>query len=76
MNATPADAWSEFLTADELRDLTQARGLMAQQSMLAAEGIPNKVVKSRLLVSREHVRQWLRGVVRTPSRTPRLDLVK
>lgn len=71
-----AQQWPEFLTKDEIWDLTQARGLVAQQATLTAEGIPFRVVRSRLLVSREHVREWLRGVVRPPSRAPRLDLVK
>lgn len=68
--------WSEFLTTDELKDLTQARGIVKQQAMLTAEGIPFRVVRSRLLVSREHVRDWLRGVVRPPSRGINLAAVK
>lgn len=70
------EQWSEFLTKEEIRDLTQARGLVAQQAMLTAHGLPHRVVRSRLLVSRQHVRDWLRGVVVTPSRGVRLDLVK
>lgn len=66
----------EFLTPDELKDLTQARGTLKQQAMLTAEGIPFRVVRSRLLVSREHVRDWLRGAVRPPSRGINLDALR
>lgn len=68
--------WPEFLTPEELKDLTQARTSVKQQAMLTAEGIPFRVVRSRLLVSREHVRDWLRGIARPPSRAPRIDLAK
>ena len=72
----PASSWPEFLTPEELKDLTQARTSVKQQAMLIAEGIPFRVVRSRLLVSREHVRDWLRGVVRPPSRGINLAAVK
>lgn len=73
---SPTGPLPEFLTTDELKDLTQARGIVKQQAMLTAEGIPFRVVRSRLLVSREHVRDWLRGVVRAPSRGINLAAVK
>jgi hypothetical protein len=59
MNATPV--WPEFMTPDELRDLTGRRGLALQVRFLQAEGIPHKERGSRLLVSRVHVRDWLAG---------------
>lgn len=68
--------WLEFLTPDELKDLTQVRGIVKQQAMLTAEGIPFRVVRTRLLVSREHVRDWLRGVVRPPSRGINLAAIR
>lgn len=73
---SPSGPLPEFLTSDELKDLTQARGIVKQQAMLTAEGIPFRVVRSRLLVSREHVRDWLRGVVRPPSRAINLDALR
>lgn len=69
--------WSEFLSSDEIRDLTQARGLLAQRQMLEAARIPHQVVRNRILVSRAHVRQWLAGTLLPVSRGGvRLDRVK
>lgn len=59
MNQTPG--WPEFMTPEELRDLTGKRGLAAQVAVLKAEGIPHKEMRNRLLVSRFHVREWLAG---------------
>jgi hypothetical protein len=59
MNA--ASEWSEFMTPDELRDLTGKRGQALQVQFLKAEGIPHKERRGRLLVSRVHVRDWLAG---------------
>lgn len=74
--STTVTSWPEFLTLEELKDLTQARTSVKQQEMLAAEGIPFRVVHSHLLVSREHVRDWLRGVVRPSSRGINLAAVR
>ena len=73
---SPTGPLPEFLTPEELKDLTQARTSIKQQAMLTAEGIPFRVVRSRLLVSREHVRDWLRGVVRPPSRGINLAAIR
>lgn len=73
---SPAGPLPEFLTPEELKDLTQARTSIKQHAMLTAEGILFRVVRSRLLVSREHVRDWLRGVVRPPSRGINLAAIR
>lgn len=51
--------WREFLTPEELRDLTGRRSLSSQLDALKADRIPHKLLRSRLLVSRFHVREWL-----------------
>ena len=63
----PAREPSEFLSADELRDLTQRARRSDQAAELDAMGIPHMVQRGRLLVSRFHVRERLAGtVVRRP----------
>jgi len=58
--AQPSGAeWREFLTSEELRDLTGRRSLSSQVEALKADRIPHKLLRSRLLVSRFHVREWL-----------------
>ncbi|MBW8847474.1 MAG: DUF4224 domain-containing protein [Burkholderiales bacterium] len=60
------DGWSEFMTKEEIRELTGKRGQALQVAVLIEERIPHKVLRGRLLVSRFHVREWLEG--RTPAR--------
>lgn len=62
----PPDGWSEFMTKDELRDMTGKRGQALQVACLVEQRIPHKELRGRLLVSRFHVREWLAG--RTPAR--------
>jgi hypothetical protein len=52
-------AWPEFMTPEELRDLTGRRALSGQIDALKADRIPHKLLRNRLLVSRFHVREWL-----------------
>jgi hypothetical protein len=56
-----AAAQSEFLSADELRDLTQRARRADQAAELTAMGIPHLEQRGRLLVSRFHVRERLAG---------------
>ena len=51
--------WSEFLEKAEIRALTGAGRVGAQERWLAANGLPHRRDGARLIVSRHHVRQWL-----------------
>jgi hypothetical protein len=62
MPAMPAGLeWREFMTPEELRELTGRRSLSSQMDALRADHIPHRVMRNRLLVSRFHVREWLAG---------------
>ena len=67
---------SEFLSVDELRDLTQRARREGQAQVLRACGIPFRQAGQRIIVSRHHVREWLSGRSVTPSREPDLSFVK
>lgn len=68
---------SEFLTPAEVKDLAGgAATLMEQLRVLEAEGIPCRLVGKRLVVSRYHAREWLAGRHVTPTRGPKLELVR
>ena len=54
---------SEFLSADELRDLTQRAHRDAQAKALEGFGIPFRRVGRAIVVSRHHAREWLAGRV-------------
>ena len=72
------DIQGEFLSAKEVKDLTGgASGLAEQRKVLEQERIPFKLVRSRLIVSRFHAREWLAGRLTPASRGGvRLDRVK
>ena len=53
--------WQEFMTSEELRELTGRRSPGRQAEALEAGHIPYKLLGNRLLVSRFHVREWLAG---------------
>lgn len=59
--STPLPGWQEFMTPEELRELTGRRSLSSQLAALKADRIPHRVMRNRLLVSRFHVREWLAG---------------
>lgn len=68
---------SEFLSPAEVKDLAGgAATLMEQLQVLQAEGIPCRLVGKRLVVSRYHAREWLAGRDVTPTRGPKLELVR
>lgn len=52
---------TEYLTPQELHQLTGYARSGAQAEWLKAKGIPYKQDGTRLIVSREHVRSWLEG---------------
>lgn len=52
---------TEYLTSQELHQLTGYARLGAQADWIKAHGIPCKQDGARLIVSREHVRMWLEG---------------
>ena len=66
--STSSTAAREFLSPDEVRDLCDSPKLSAQVDILTEQGIPFKVVGSRVKVSRYHVREWLAGRPVAPSR--------
>ncbi len=59
--STSVPAWQEFMTPEEIRELTGRRSLSNQMAALKADFIPHRVLRNRLLVSRFHVREWLAG---------------
>lgn len=67
---------SEFLSPDELRDLTQRARRDGQAYVLTAAGIPFRQIAQRILVSRHHAREWLAGRSVTPSHEPDLSAIK
>ena len=67
---------SEFLSAEEVRDLAGAANPDAQEKALELLGLPHKRRGRRILVSRFHIREWLSGRAVAPSRAPNLALVK
>lgn len=68
---------SEFLSPAEVKDLAGgAATLLEQQRVLEGEGVPCKLVGKRLIVSRYHAREWLAGRHVTPTRGPKLELVR
>ena len=52
---------SEFLEPEEVKRLTAAAQAAKQDAWLTQQGIPHKVDRRRVIVSREHVRAWLEG---------------
>lgn len=52
---------TEFLSRDELRDLTGVARAAAQGRWLTEKGVPHHVDGRRVIVSRHHVRLWLEG---------------
>ena len=67
---------SEFLTAEEVRDLTQRARREAQAQALTAAGIPHRIVGARIIVSRHHARAWLEGRQVAPSREPDMNAIR
>lgn len=52
---------TEFLTAEEVKDLTGTAQPDAQELELQRQGLPFKRRGERIFVSRYHVRRWLAG---------------
>ena len=67
---------SEFLTAVELRELTQRAHREAQAAALESMGIPFRRVGRSIIVSRHHTREWLAGKAVTPSRVPDMNAIR
>jgi hypothetical protein len=68
---------SEFLTPAEVKALAGGAPTVQEQlSVLQAEGIPCKLVRRRIVVSRYHAREWLAGRQVEPTRVARLELVR
>lgn len=67
---------NEFLSPQELRDLTQRSRSSHQERALMEAGIPFRLVRGRLIVSRHHAREWLAGRCVTPSHEPNMAAVK
>jgi hypothetical protein len=52
---------SEFLSASEVRELTDYAHAKQQAEWLTVRGIPHKLESRRVVLSRVHVRGWLEG---------------
>lgn len=50
-----------YLTAKELRELTDYRNRKPQIDWLKSKGLPFKLDDDRLIVMREHIEQWILG---------------
>lgn len=58
---------SEFLSADELRELTGYKNACRQAAWLKEQGVCHRQVPGRIIVARSHVMAWLEG---RPVKTP------
>lgn len=65
----------EFLTPEELRNLTGHARAGAQDGWLAERGIPRQRDGARVIVSRVHVRAWLEGKPVVSSNGPNWEAV-
>lgn len=54
-------ALSEFLSPSELKDLTGGVRSGKQVAWLKEQGVAHRLVGTRIIVSRVHVRSWLEG---------------
>lgn len=52
---------SEYLNVEELHALTSSCRCAAQASWLQKKAIPHQIDAKRVIVSRQHVRDWLEG---------------
>ena len=52
---------TEFLSAEELRELTGYKNAGLQATWLSEQGICYRQVQRRTIVSRSHVHAWLEG---------------
>lgn len=66
----------EFLSSDELRDLTDRQHKDAQAKALETAGIPFRWLNGRLVVSRHHAREWIAGRTVAPSREPNMKAIR
>ncbi|CAM4307825.1 DUF4224 domain-containing protein [Comamonas aquatilis] len=70
------EAVGEFLRPQEIKRMASACTIDEQEAFLKKEGIPHKRIGKRILVSRAQVREWLTGVIFTPSRGINLGAVR
>ena len=56
-----AERLSEFISPDELRELTGYAHAKQQGAWLTERGVPHKLEHRRVILSRVHVRNWLEG---------------
>lgn len=66
----------EFLSAAEVKALTDSTNPDEQERILTADGIPYRRRGRRILISRFHTREWLSGRTVVPSRGVNLALVR
>jgi hypothetical protein len=52
---------SEWMSADEIRELTDLRQAPKQAQWLEDRGIPHRLEGRKVKLSRVHVRAWLEG---------------
>lgn len=70
------NAENEFLSKEELQFLCGRRDAVSQEKALKEMGIPHRVVRGRVVVSRFHVREWLEGKTRPAKHIFDLSLVR
>lgn len=56
-----AERQSEWMSADEIHELTEKKSARLQAEWLKDHGIPHKLEGRRVKLSRFHVRAWLEG---------------
>lgn len=66
---------SEFLSPDELHDLTDFVQAGKQAAWLKEHGIPHRLDKRRIIVCRVHVRAWVEGRAVVSSNGPNWSAV-
>jgi hypothetical protein len=66
----------ELLLPAEVKQLVGVSNPDEQSRLLREYGIPHRLFKQRILVSRFHVREWLTGRQPAPSRGVNLAAVK
>jgi len=66
---------SEFLEPDEIRQLTAYTPAAKQDAWLTEHGIPHRLDRRRVIVSREHVRAWLEGRPLHATTTPNWSVI-
>ncbi|CAJ47993.1 DUF4224 domain-containing protein [Bordetella avium] len=66
---------AEFLTQDDLRELTGYSRAKEQRQMLDKEGIPYKALGGRTIVLASHISAWIEGRSVTRHSAPDMSMI-